>query len=416
MKRRVVVTGLGAVTPLGVGVKETWTRLVAGECGVVSVAGESGFEMMPSQVAGRVKGFDASQWVPKQDTSKTTPFMHYAYAAAQMALTDANWFPATDAQRHRSGVCVGSGIGCIDEIASTALSFHEKGLKRVSPFFVPRTLVNMAAGNLSIRHGFQGPNHSVSTACATGAHSIGDAFRFIQYGDADVMLAGGTEASITPLSFAGFCRAKSLVTKFNDRPEEACRPFDEDRDGFVMGEGAAVLLLEEFEHAKARGATMYAEVRGYGLTGDANHITSPPEDGNGAARAMKRALETAGMRPEDVDYVNAHATGTMLGDLAETRAIQSVFGPDSKVAVSSTKGAVGHLLGAAGAVEALFTLLAVHHDIIPPTLNLNKLGPEFTLNYVRGKESLRGNPVRAAVSNSFGFGGTNASLVFSKVN
>ncbi|KAI8607611.1 thiolase-like protein [Chytriomyces sp. MP71] len=413
--RRVVVTGLGAVTPLAIGAKETFSRLVSGECGIESLASDPSFAGLPSLVAGRVKGFDAAKWVPKQDNSKTTPFMHYAYASAQMALEDANWFPTGEKLRQRSGVCIGSGIGCLEEIASTAQAFAEKGFKKVSPHFVPRTLVNMAAGNVSIRYGFQGPNHSVATACATGAHAIGDAFRFIQYGDADVMLAGGTEASVTPLAVAGFCRAKSLVTKYNDTPHLSCRPFDADREGFVIGEGSAVLLLEEYEHARARGAKVYAEVRGYGLTGDANHITSPPDDGNGAARAMRRALETAGLEATDVDYINAHATSTPLGDLAETRAIKSVFtGNASNVAVSSTKGAMGHLLGAAGSAEALITVLAIHEDTLPHTLNLNTLGDEFTLNYVRG-EAQRGKTIRAAISNSFGFGGTNAALCFSKV-
>ncbi|KAJ3072555.1 Mitochondrial beta-keto-acyl synthase [Podochytrium sp. JEL0797] len=434
--RRVVVTGLGAITPLGNTLPATWTALIAGKCGIEALT-DPDFAALPSRIAGRVKSFDYKLAVPKNDWSKTSPFMHYAYAAAHEALTDAAWFPEADKPRYRTGVCIGAGIGGIDEIATTALSFSEKGFRKVSPHFVPKTLVNMAAGNISIRYGFMGPNHSVSTACATGAHSIGDAMRFIQYGDADVMLAGGTEACVSPLSVAGFCRAKSLATKYNDNPEQSCRPFDAERDGFVIGEGAGVVVLEEYNHAIARGAKIYAEIRGYGLTGDANHITSPPDDGNGAARAMQRALEIAEMSPKDVDYINAHATSTPQGDLAETRAIKSVFSENPEIAVSSTKGATGHLLGAAGSVEAIFAILAVHsvsqflnsaplidvgllilyyQNVLPATLNLTTLEPasEFSLNYVRG-QAQHGKTVRAAMSNSFGFGGTNASLLFSKI-
>ncbi|ORY35211.1 3-oxoacyl-synthase II [Rhizoclosmatium globosum] len=409
--RRVVVTGLGAVTPLGNTISQSWQALIGGKCGIGSLSDEA-FAGLPSRVAGQVKGFDHKSHVPKTDLTKTTPFMHFAYAAAHQALEDANWFPEDVKLKQRTGVCIGSGIGCLDEIAETARSFHEKGYKKVSPYFVPKTLVNMAAGNISIRYNFMGPNHAVSTACATGAHAIGDASRFIQHGDADVILAGGTESSITPLSLAGFCRAKSLATKYNDTPERSCRPFDAGRDGFVMGEGAGIVVLEEREHALARGARIYAELKGYGLTGDGFHITSPPDDGDGAGRAMLRALETGGMKPSDVDYVNAHATSTEQGDLAETRAIKRVFG-EHRVAVSSTKGATGHLLGAAGSVEAIFAILSVYHDIVPHTLNLETLAEEFTLNYIRG-EAQRGKAVRAALSNSFGFGGTNASLLFAK--
>ncbi|KAI9343168.1 thiolase-like protein [Obelidium mucronatum] len=419
-RRRVVITGLGAVTPLGATAGASWAGLVAGRCGIAALA-DPAFAALPSRVAGRVDAaFDFRAHVPKNDWQKTVPFMHYAYAAAHEALQDADWFPTAEHLRHKTGVCIGSGIGCLDEIAETAQNFAQKGYRKVSPYFVPKTLVNMAAGNVSIRYGFMGPNHSVSTACATGAHSIGDAMRFIQYGDADVMLAGGTEASVSPLAVAGFCRAKSLATKYNDTPSEACRPFDADRDGFVIGEGAGVLVLEEYEHAKARGAKIYAEIRGYGLTGDANHITSPPDNGSGAARAMKRAIEVGGMDIQDIDYINAHATSTDQGDLAETRAIKTVFGcpadGEESVAVSSTKGATGHLLGAAGSVEAIFTILAVYHDTIPHTLNLKTLDPpeEFSLDYVRD-QARTGQPVRAALSNSFGFGGTNASLLFAKL-
>ncbi|KAJ3344197.1 hypothetical protein HDU83_005304 [Entophlyctis luteolus] len=399
--RRVVVTGIGAVTPLADSAMATWRALLTGACGIVGLD-DPEFAGLPSRVAGRVQHPDRLRelYVPKSDLSKTTPFMHYAYAAAHQALEDADWLPNSDSMKHRTGVCVGSGIGCVEEIAATALSFSEKGYRKVAPHFVPRTLVNMAAGNISIRYGFKGPNHSVSTACATGAHSIGDAMRFIQYGDADVMVAGGTEASVSPLSVAGFCRSKSLATAFNDSPAKSCRPFDMQRDGFVIAEGAAVVVLEEYEHAKSRGAKIYAELVGYGLTGDASHITAPPADGNGAARAMQRALEVARLRPNDIDYVNAHATSTPLGDVAETRAIRSVFGSRA-VAVSSTKGATGHLLGAAGAVEAIFTILSVKENIVPFTLNLQDVGDDVeNLNFVKDSPSIR--EVRAAMSNSFG--------------
>ncbi|KAJ3110402.1 hypothetical protein HDU96_006645 [Phlyctochytrium bullatum] len=442
MHRRVVVTGLGLVTPLGTGVSASWTRLIAGQTGIVSLKGKvheetgSRYDEMPSLVAGLVPRkttriesdaattdlaeFDLTQWVPKTDYSKTSPFMHFAYAATQQALDDAGWHPTAREELERTGVSIGSGIGCIDDIASTAITFASKGLRKVSPFFVPRTLVNMAAGNISIRHGFQGPNHAVSTACATGAHALGDAMRFIQYGDADVMVAGGTESSISPLAMSGFCKSKSLSTKFNDRPSEASRPFDTDRDGFVIGEGAGVVVLEELEHARRRGARIYAELSGYGLTGDANHITSPPDDGHGARRAMRRALEVARVAPEDVGYVNAHATSTSLGDAAEARSILSIFKPGS-VAVSSTKGAIGHLLGAAGAVEAIFTVLALHHNTLPATCNLATPdpGPISELDHVRGGTARvlpAGREIRAALTNSFGFGGTNASLCFTRVD
>ncbi|KAI9208702.1 thiolase-like protein [Polychytrium aggregatum] len=423
--RRVVVTGLGLVTPLATGVAQTWSRLIAGGSGIVSLADHPNrqYQAIPSKVAALVKHgsgegeFDLSKWIDKGNEKRMSPFIQYAMCAAKQAIEDSGWKPVAEEDRHRTGICVGSGIGCIDEVAETSASFESQGLRKISPYFVPKILVNLAAGHLSMKYGFQGPNHSASTACATGAHSIGDAMRFIQYGDADVMIAGGTESSVSPLSMAGFARARSLSCNFNDRPTEASRPFDKDRDGFVIGEGAGIVVLEELEHALARGAPIYAEVCGYGLSGDAHHMTAPPDDGNGAARAMKRALATGNIQPDDVGYINAHATSTELGDLAETRAIKSVFcnGQDTRsgLCVSSTKGSIGHLLGAAGAVEAIFTILSLKHRIVPPTLNLHRVDAEFTLDYVPLK-SRELPELRYALSNSFGFGGTNCSLLFGR--
>ncbi|KNC96477.1 beta-ketoacyl-acyl-carrier-protein synthase II [Spizellomyces punctatus DAOM BR117] len=433
--RRVVVTGLGLVTPLGTGVNHVWSGLLAGRSGITSLKGVKhqgtgrGYEDIPSQVAalvprGNKEGeFDVDKWVKKGDVRNMAPFMHYALSAAQQAITDSGWLPTTELEKQRTGVCFGSGIGCLDEMESTAISFAENGMRRISPYFVPKILINLAAGHISMRYGLQGPNHAASTACTTGAHSIGDAMRFIQFGDADVMVAGGSEASVSPLAMAGFAKARALCTKFNDDPEASSRPFDRDRDGFVIGEGAGCMVLEEYEHAKARGARIYAELRGYGLSSDAHHITAPPDDGRGAARSMQRALEIGGLTVEEIDYINAHATSTGLGDLSETRAIKTVFGDCShKVAVSSTKGAIGHLLGAAGAVEAIFTVLAIVNDALPPTLNLHNPYPreDFSLDYVPlvardMKGTNGGKGVFAALTNSFGFGGTNASLLFAKV-
>ncbi|ORY02914.1 3-oxoacyl-synth [Basidiobolus meristosporus CBS 931.73] len=432
--RRVVVTGLGLVTPLATGVKASWERLINSKSGLVSLTKENrpehfpstqhDFDGLPSTVAGVVlRGsktenlFDPSEWLERGDDRKMADFTQYALCAAQQALEDAGWLPDNEEDRIRTGVCVGSGIGSVEDIASTANTYYNQGYRRVSPMFIPRILVNMAAGHLTLKYGLKGPNHAASTACTTGAHSIGDAMRFIQFGDADVMVAGGSEASITPLSIAGFARAKSLSTAFNQDPTAASRPFDKGRDGFVIGEGSGIVVLEELEHAKKRGAHIYAEIRGYGLSGgDANHMTAPPEDGNGAARAMKRAMEVAGLSASDIDYINAHATSTPLGDAAENRAIKSIFqNKDAKrIAVSSTKSAIGHLLGAAGAVEAIFTILAVNKNVVPPTLNFEQpsCSTEFNLNYV--PKVAQEKEVRAAITNSFGFGGTNASLCFSK--
>ncbi|KAF9963856.1 Mitochondrial beta-keto-acyl synthase [Modicella reniformis] len=428
--RRVVVTGLGLVTPLGIGVQQSWSRLIAAECGVVSlkdiptVNGLPGFDTLPSQVGAVVKrqggyaagGFNSTEWLDRGDENRMALFTQYAIAAAKMAIKDAEWDNTTEDQKEHTGVCLGSGIGSLDDMAATTLSYAESGYRKMSPMFVPKILINMAAGHLTMKFGYMGPNHAASTACTTGAHSIGDAMRFIQYGDADVMVAGGSEACIHPMAIAGFSKAKSLATRYNDTPKEASRPFDRDRDGFVIGEGAGVVVLEEYEHARKRGVHIYAELKGYGLSGDAHHMTAPPENGTGAAMAMRRALKVARLTPADVGYVNAHATSTYQGDIAENRAIKIVFdGYHDSLAVSSTKGAVGHLLGAAGAVEAIFTILAIKNNIMPPTLNLHNLDDsgEFTLNYVPRKAQEK--ILNAALTNSFGFGGTNASLCFAKV-
>ncbi|KAG6025819.1 hypothetical protein E4U41_001446 [Claviceps citrina] len=426
--RRVVVTGLGAVTPLGVGVQQTWHRLLANKSGIVSVAArqpQARWRELTSLVAGVVPVGEAegqwhpADWLSAADRRRMSTFTQYAMAAADMALRDAGWEASTPEQREATGVCLGSGIGNLEDLYETSLSHHNGGYKKVSPLFVPKILTNLAAGHLAMKHGFEGPNHAATTACTTGAHSIGDASRFIAMGDAQVMVAGGSEACIHPLTFAGFGRARSLSTAFNDDPPRACRPFDADRNGFVVAEGAAVLVLEELEHAKARGARVYAEVRGYGLSGDAHHMTAPREDGRGAFLAMRRALGHAQIRPGEVDYINAHATGTQVGDLAEATAIHRLMlGQDGKtsepqVTVSSTKGSVGHLLGAAGAVEALFAVLSIHEGVVPATQNLHRPDVGFGFNFVPLQAQEK--KVRVAMSNSFGFGGTNSSLVFASL-
>ncbi|TPX62838.1 hypothetical protein PhCBS80983_g00089 [Powellomyces hirtus] len=432
LPRRVVVTGLGLTTPLGTGVQHTWSRLLAAKSGVVSLKGvtheQTGqtYDAIPSQVAGLVPksgpgAFRVEDWLRKGDARNMSQFMHYASSAAQQAVEDSGWSPTRDEDKERTGVCFGSGIGSLDDVASTSASFAENGLRKISPFFVPKILINLAAGHISMKYGFQGPNHAVATACTTGAHSIGDAMRFILFGDADVMVAGASEASISPLAMAGFAKARALSTIHNEQPETASRPFDSARDGFVIGEGAGCMVLEEYSHAVKRGARIYAEIRGYGLSADAYQITAPHEDGRGAARAMQNAFNHAKMNASDIDYINAHATSTGLGDLSETRAIKVVFGSHAdKIAVSATKSAIGHLLGAAGAVEAVFTVLALYHNALPPTLNLHNRDPEFTLDYVplEARDMAQANDgkgVRAAITNSFGFGGTNASLLFAKI-
>jgi 3-oxoacyl-[acyl-carrier-protein] synthase II len=415
--RRVVITGCGVVTPLGVGTEVVWKRLLEGQSGIRAI---QSFDVsdLPAKIAGQVPrgetasgSFNADEWVAPKEQRKMDEFIVFALAAATQAVDDSGWKPTDSVERERTGVMIGSGIGGLPGITEGALVVHEKGPRRLSPFFIPANLINLASGHVSIRYGFSGPNHAVVTACSTGAHAIGDAARIIMWDDADVMVAGGTEAAICRIGIAGFAAARALSTKFNDDPQRASRPWDQDRDGFVMGEGAGVVVLEELEHAKKRGAKIYAEVIGYGMSGDAHHITAPAEDGSGAFRAMRNALNRAKLAPDQIDYVNAHGTSTPLGDEIELGAVKRLFGDAAyKLSMSSTKSAIGHLLGAAGSVEAIFSILALRDGVVPPTLNLEKPSPSCDLDLVplRAKE----RPVRYALSNSFGFGGTNASLIF----
>ena len=415
--RRVVITGMGMVSPLGAGVKTNWDRLIAGKSGIGAI---TSFDVsdLPARIAGMVPrgtgpgDFDVDSAVPPKDQRKNDVFIHYAIAAANEAIADSGWQPPSDEARDRTGVMIGSGIGGLQWIAEGSLTLEEKGPRRISPFFIPAALINLASGQVSIQHGFRGPNHAVVTACSTGAHAIGDAARLIMWDDADVMVAGGAEAAVCRLGLAGFAAARALSTSYNDTPERASRPYDKGRDGFVMGEGAGVVVLEELEHAKARGARIYAEVVGYGLSGDAHHITAPPDDGNGGFRAMSAALKRAGLSPSDIDYINAHGTSTPLGDEIELGAVKRLFGNAIEtVSMSSTKSAIGHLLGAAGAVEAIYSVLAINHDVVPPTLNLEDPS-ESCLGVDLVPKQAKERPVKAALSNSFGFGGTNASLIF----
>lgn len=417
--RRVVVTGMGLVTPLGFGVRSCWERLIAGQSGISSI---QAFDVsdIPAKIAGMVpRGdtsaglFNADDWVPPKDQRKMDQFIIFAMAAASEAVEHSGWKPTDDEERNRTGVLIGSGIGGLPSIAEGALTLQDKGPRRISPFFIPAALINLASGHVSIKYGFRGPNHAVVTACATGAHAIGDAARMIMLDDADVMVAGGTEAAVCRLGLAGFASARALSTNFNDTPEKASRPWDKDRDGFVMGEGAGVVVLEELEHAKKRGATIYAEVIGYGMSGDANHITAPAEDGNGGQRAMLAALKRSGRNLSEIDYINAHGTSTPLGDQIELSAVKRVFGDHAyKLSMSSTKSAIGHLLGAAGAVEAIFSILSIRDQIVPPTLNLESPSPGCDLDLV--PKVAKERPVHVVLSNSFGFGGTNASLIFAE--
>ena len=419
--RRIVVTGMGVVTPLGIGVSHVWRRLLAGDSGITSIQSfdASG---LACKIAGHVPvgetangDYHVEDWVNSKDQRKMDPFIAFAIAAAEEAIKDSGWVATDDESRERTGVLIGSGIGGLPGISETSVSLHERGPRRVSPFFIPANLINLASGHVSIRHGFCGPNHSVVTACATGAHAIGDAARMIQFEDAEVMVAGGAEAAICRMGIAGFAAAKALSTGFNDDPKHASRPWDIGRDGFVMGEGAGVVVLEEIEHAKARGAKIYAEVTGYGLSGDAYHITAPAPDGSGGFRAMKAAMKRAGIGADEIDYVNAHGTSTPLGDEIELGAVKRLFGDHAyNLSMSSTTSAIGHLLGAAGAVEAIFSMKAIEEGIVPPTLNLDNPSEGCDIDLVAKVAKER--PVRNAMSNSFGFGGTNASLVLSAVD
>ena len=416
--RRVVVTGVGAVTPLGCGIGPTWERLVAGESGVQKIENFDTTDLA-SKVAAQVPRGNAAHalrpddWVAPKDQRKMDDFILYALAAAGQAIEDSGWQPKTDVELERTGVIIGSGIGGLQTIAEAAIVLHEKGPRRISPFFIPSSLINLAAGHVSIRHGFKGPNHAVVTACSTGAHAIGDASRMIGYGDAEVMVAGGAEAAVCRIGVAGFSASRALSTNFNDEPRRASRPWDRDRDGFVMGEGSGIVVLEALDHAKARGAKIYAEIVGYGMSGDAHHITAPSEDGDGGFRSMRAALSDAGCTPDDIDYVNAHGTSTPLGDEIELGAVKRLFGAAAyKLSMSSTKSSIGHLLGAAGSVEAIFTILAIKNDVVPPTLNLDNPSDGCDIDLVPLKAKSRA--VNVALTNSFGFGGTNASLVFAK--
>lgn len=418
--RRVVVTGLGVNCPLGIGVDHVWNRLVNGETGITAIQSFEQTSDLSCRIAGEIPygpasdgKFDPDEWIDSKDQRKMDRFIMCAIAAACEAVEDSGWKPEAEDARDRTGVMIGSGIGGLPGICDTSITLHERGPRRVSPFFIAANLINLASGQVSIRFGFRGPNHAVVTACASGAHAIGDAARLIMLDDADVMVAGGAESTVCRIGIAGFAASKALSTNFNDTPEKASRPWDKDRDGFVMGEGAGVLVLEELEHAKARGAKIYAEVTGYGMSGDANHITAPAPDGNGAFRAMKAALKRAGMNPEDIDYINAHGTSTPLGDEIEVNAVKRLYGDQAyELCMSSTKSAIGHLLGAAGAVEAIFSIQAINTGIVPPTLNLDNPSDGCDIDLVPHESKER--KVRNIMSNSFGFGGTNASLVMSQ--
>lgn len=419
--RRVVVTGLGIVSPLGANVETVWKNILDGKSGAKKVD-EFDVSDLACQIACRIPlgdtadgHFNPDDWMDVKEQRKVDPFIVYAMAAAGQALQDSGFEAKTDEQKERAGVLIGSGIGGVGGIYDASITLAEKGPRRISPFFIPGRLINLASGYVSIRHGLKGPNHSVVTACSTGAHAIGDAARLIALDDADMMVAGGAESPVNRLSLAGFAACRALSTGFNDDPQRASRPYDKDRDGFVMGEGAGTVILEEYEHAKARGAKIYGEVVGYGLSGDAHHITAPAEDGNGGYRSMQAAIKRAGLDVSDIDYVNAHGTSTPLGDEIELGAVTRLMGDHAKnVTMSSTKSAVGHLLGAAGAVEAIFSVLAMRDNMAPPTINLDNPSVETEIDLVPNKAKAK--EINVALSNSFGFGGTNASLVFKKLN
>ncbi len=419
--RRVVVTGMGIVCPLGVGVEHVWKRLINGESGIGIVNSFDTTELT-AKIAGQVPaghsstgGLDLSEWIPVKELKKMDRFIHLGISAASMAIEDSGWVPQTEEDRYTSGTMIGSGIGGLQTIYDAAITVHEGRARRLSPFFIPAALINLISGQLSIKYGLKGPCHAAVTACATGVHAIGDAARLIAFGDADVMVAGGAEAAVNPLGIAGFCASRALSTNFNDRPAEASRPWDKDRDGFVMGEGAGVVVLEEYEHAKKRGAKIYAEIGGYGMSGDAHHITAPADHHDGAFRAMKAAFKNGGLTPADVQYINAHGTSTPMGDDLELEAVENMFGAyGRKVAMSSTKSAIGHLLGAAGAVEAIFSILAMRDNVAPPTLNLHE--PSRASIVDRVALTAQERKIDVVLSNSFGFGGTNASILFKRAS
>ncbi len=419
--KRVVVTGLGMVSPLGAGVDATWARLLAGDSGAGPITRFDASDLS-TRIAFEVKEGDGSNgtlkrddWVDPKEQRRFDDFIQFAMIAAKQAIRDSGYTPKNADEQYRSGVLVGSGIGGLPSIQDTTLLMNEKGPRRISPFFIPGSLINLASGMISIEHGLKGPNHAVVTACSTGAHAIGDAARIIAVGDADVMVAGGAEATICRLGIAGFIACKALSSKFNDTPDKASRPYDRDRDGFVMGEGAGIVVLEELEHAKARGARIYAEVIGYGMSGDAYHVTAPAEDGDGAYRCMRAAMKRAGVDASDIDYINAHGTSTPLGDEIELRAVERLLGnAAAKLSMSSTKSAVGHLLGAAGAVEAIFSVLAIRDNVAPPTLNLDNPSVETAIDLV--PKVAKKKEINTVLSNSFGFGGTNASLILRRLD
>jgi 3-oxoacyl-[acyl-carrier-protein] synthase II len=418
--RRVVVTGMGIACPLGVGVEYVWRRLINSESGIGPITVFDAKDL-PCQVAGQVPagvretgGLDINEWIPVKDQKKMDRFIHLGMVAGAEAVEDSGWVPQNEDDRCATGVMIGSGIGGLETIYHASVQVYEGKARRLSPFFIPSALSNLASGNLSIKYGFKGPNHSVVTACATGVHAIGDASRLIMLGDADVMVAGGAEATVCELGVAGFCASRALSTGFNDRPTAASRPWDKDRDGFVMGEGSGCVVLEEYEHARKRGAKIYAEVSGYGMSGDAYHITAPAEGHDGAFRSMRNAMRNGGFGPGDIHYVNAHGTSTPLGDDLELEAVERLFGDAARgLAMSSTKSATGHLLGAAGAIEAVFSILAIRDGVAPPTLNLDEPSRESVIDRVAKTAQRR--RIRVALSNSFGFGGTNASVIFRAV-
>jgi len=415
--RRVVVTGMGIACPLGVGAEFVWRRLINAESGIGPIKAFDAKDS-PCKVAGEVPigtrvggGLDINEWIPVKDQKKMDRFIHLALVAASEAVEDSGWVPRTEEDHCATGVMIGSGIGGLETVYNASILVHDGKAKRLSPFFIPSALGNLSSGHVSIKYGFKGPNHSVVTACATGVHAIGDASRLIGFGDADVMVAGGSEATVCALGIAGFCASRALSTGFNDRPQAASRPWDKDRDGFVMGEGSGCVVLEEYEHAKKRRAKIYAEVSGYGMSGDAYHITAPAEGHEGAFRSMRAAMRSGGFSPGDIQYVNAHGTSTPLGDDLELEAVERLFGVDARgLTMSSTKSATGHLLGAAGAVEAIFSILAIRDGVAPPTLNLDEPSRASVIDRV-AKEA-QNRRIRVALSNSFGFGGTNASIIF----